>query len=47
MTSEVGSVLTGSVLDILYLGRILPKRVAMMAKKELYWYPLLGQFSEL
>ncbi|WVF66335.1 hypothetical protein IAT40_001075 [Kwoniella sp. CBS 6097] len=36
-----------SFLDILYLGRILPKRSAIMAKQELKWTPLLGQFMTL
>ncbi|ODO09088.1 hypothetical protein I350_02688 [Cryptococcus amylolentus CBS 6273] len=36
-----------SMLDILYLGRILPKRSAIMAKKELKWSPVLGQFMSL
>ncbi|ETW84083.1 hypothetical protein HETIRDRAFT_314709 [Heterobasidion irregulare TC 32-1] len=33
-----------SMLDILYLGRIFPMRASIMAKKELQWMPLLGQF---
>ncbi|KAI0053666.1 1-acylglycerol-3-phosphate O [Auriscalpium vulgare] len=33
-----------SMLDILYLGRIFPKRASIMAKKELQWSPLLGQY---
>ncbi len=36
-----------SVLDILYLGRIFPKRASIMAKRELKWSPLLGQFSAI
>ncbi|KAK1921308.1 1-acylglycerol-3-phosphate O-acyltransferase [Papiliotrema laurentii] len=36
-----------SLLDVLYLGRILPKRASIMAKKELKWTPLLGQFMAL
>ncbi|OWZ45843.1 lysophosphatidate acyltransferase [Cryptococcus neoformans] len=36
-----------SFLDILYIGRIFPKRAAIMAKKELKWTPLLGQFMSL
>ncbi|TDL29367.1 1-acylglycerol-3-phosphate O [Rickenella mellea] len=36
-----------SMLDVLYLGRILPKRSSIMAKKELQWMPLLGQFMTL
>jgi phosphatidylinositol glycan class A protein len=37
--------LTCSVVDILYLGRMFPKRAAIMAKKELKWIPGLGWFS--
>jgi len=33
-----------SMLDILYLGRIFPHRASMIAKKELQWAPLLGQY---
>jgi hypothetical protein len=33
-------------MDILYLGRIFPKRASIMAKRELKWMPLLGWFSE-
>lgn len=40
-----GLVLTSSMVDILYLGRIFPKRTSIMAKQELKWTPLLGQFS--
>ncbi|WVR03265.1 hypothetical protein IAU60_000256 [Kwoniella sp. DSM 27419] len=36
-----------SFLDILYIGRIFPKRAAIMAKQELQWTPLLGQFMSL
>ncbi|KAL7420334.1 1-acylglycerol-3-phosphate O-acyltransferase [Cryptotrichosporon argae] len=36
-----------SFLDILYLGRIFPKRAAIMAKQELKWAPLLGQYMSL
>ncbi|THH18212.1 hypothetical protein EW146_g2729, partial [Bondarzewia mesenterica] len=36
-----------SMLDILYLGRIFPKRTSIMAKKELQWTPFLGQFLTL
>ncbi|OCH94291.1 1-acylglycerol-3-phosphate [Obba rivulosa] len=36
-----------SMLDILYLGRIFPRRASIMAKKELQWAPLLGQFMTL
>lgn len=32
-------------MDILYLGRIFPKRASIMAKRELKWMPLLGWFS--
>ncbi|CAE6502047.1 unnamed protein product [Rhizoctonia solani] len=35
------------MLDILYLGRIFPKQASIMAKKELKWSPLLGQFMAL
>lgn len=31
------------MIDILYLGRIFPKRTAVTAKRELKWSPLLGQ----
>ena len=40
------SVCTRSFLDILYLGRIFPKRAVIMAKKELRWAPLLGQYRQ-
>ncbi|GAA6006813.1 hypothetical protein JCM10207_009104 [Rhodosporidiobolus poonsookiae] len=33
-----------TMLDILYLGRIFPKAASIMAKKELKYMPLLGQF---
>ncbi|WWD22843.1 hypothetical protein CI109_107337 [Kwoniella shandongensis] len=36
-----------SFLDILYVGRIFPKRAAIMAKHELKWTPLLGQYMTL
>ncbi|THH11739.1 hypothetical protein EW145_g486 [Phellinidium pouzarii] len=36
-----------SMLDILYIGRILPLRSSITAKKELQWMPLLGQFMTL
>lgn len=36
-----------SVLDILYLGRMFPPRSIIMAKKELRFAPLLGQFMML
>jgi len=36
-----------SMLDILYLGRIFPKKCSIMAKKELQWAPLLGQYMSL
>ncbi|KAJ9115358.1 hypothetical protein QFC24_006973 [Naganishia onofrii] len=36
-----------SFMDILYLGRIFPKRASIMAKRELKWMPLLGWFSAL
>ncbi|WRT63542.1 uncharacterized protein IL334_000447 [Kwoniella shivajii] len=47
---EQSAVLVGnhqSFLDILYLGRIFPKRAAIMAKRELKYTPLLGQFMSL
>ncbi|CCO30047.1 lysophosphatidate acyltransferase [Rhizoctonia solani AG-1 IB] len=36
-----------TMLDILYLGRIFPKQSSIMAKKELKWAPLLGQYMAL
>ncbi|KAJ9092588.1 hypothetical protein QFC19_008696 [Naganishia cerealis] len=36
-----------SFMDILYLGRIFPKRASIMAKQELKWMPLLGWFMSL
>ncbi|ORX35002.1 putative 1-acylglycerol-3-phosphate O-acyltransferase [Kockovaella imperatae] len=36
-----------SFLDILYLGRIFPRHASIMAKKELKWAPLLGQYLAL
>ncbi|EUC56184.1 1-acylglycerol-3-phosphate acyltransferase, putative [Rhizoctonia solani AG-3 Rhs1AP] len=36
-----------TMLDILYLGRIFPKQASIMAKKELKWAPLLGQYMAL
>lgn len=36
-----------TMVDILYLGRIFPKGCTIMAKKELQWTPLLGQFMTL
>ncbi|CAE7225415.1 unnamed protein product [Rhizoctonia solani] len=36
-----------TMLDILYLGRIFPKQASIMAKKELKWSPLLGQYMAL
>ncbi|EJD53661.1 1-acylglycerol-3-phosphate O [Auricularia subglabra TFB-10046 SS5] len=33
-----------SMIDILYLGRIFPKRASIMAKSQLRWTPLLGQW---
>ncbi|KAL4247117.1 1-acyl-sn-glycerol-3-phosphate acyltransferase [Abortiporus biennis] len=36
-----------SMVDILVLGRVFPKRGSIMAKKELKWAPLLGQFMTL
>ncbi|WVN85990.1 uncharacterized protein L203_101148 [Cryptococcus depauperatus CBS 7841] len=36
-----------SFLDILYLGRIFPRRASIMAKRELKYTPFLGQFMLL
>lgn len=36
-----------TMVDILYLGRVMPKGCSIMAKKELQWTPLLGQFMTL
>ncbi|EFP91768.2 1-acylglycerol-3-phosphate O-acyltransferase [Puccinia graminis f. sp. tritici] len=36
-----------SMIDILYLGRIFPKTCVVMAKKELKYTPLLGQYMAL
>ncbi|KAL1409664.1 1-acylglycerol-3-phosphate O-acyltransferase [Vanrija albida] len=36
-----------SMLDILYLGRIFPRRTSIMAKKELKMTPILGQYMTL
>lgn len=36
-----------SMLDIIYLGRIFPKRASIMAKKEVQWMPLLGWWMSL
>ncbi|GAA5959171.1 hypothetical protein JCM3765_005094 [Sporobolomyces pararoseus] len=36
-----------TMLDILYLGAVFPKGASIMAKKELQWMPLLGQFMTL
>ncbi|CEH18256.1 1-acylglycerol-3-phosphate o-acyltransferase [Ceraceosorus bombacis] len=41
----VGNHQTG--IDILYLGRIFPKMASIMAKQELKYAPLLGQFMSL
>jgi len=35
-----------SMLDVMILGRVFPKRASIMAKKELQWAPLLGQFMQ-
>ena len=35
-----------SFLDILYLGRIFPRRASIMAKRELLYAPLLGQYRQ-
>lgn len=34
-----------SFVDILYIGRVMPKHAAIMAKKSLRWIPGLGWFS--
>lgn len=34
-----------SMLDILYLGTVMPHHSVIMSKKELQWMPFLGQFS--
>jgi 1-acyl-sn-glycerol-3-phosphate acyltransferase len=34
-----------SFIDILYLGRMFPKKASIMAKKELAWTPFLGWWS--
>lgn len=44
--AHLRSRLNRSFFDILYLGRIFPKRATIMAKKELKWMPLLGWYSE-
>ncbi|EIW73132.1 hypothetical protein TREMEDRAFT_67225 [Tremella mesenterica DSM 1558] len=36
-----------SALDILYLGRIFPRGASIMAKQELKWSPILGQYLAL
>ncbi len=36
-----------TAMDILYLGRIFPAHASIMAKKELQFAPLLGQFMKL
>lgn len=49
-TSTPSAVYIGNhqtMLDILYLGRIFPKQASIMAKKELKWSPLLGQYMTL
>lgn len=35
-----------SFVDIMFIGRIMPKHAAIMAKKELKWIPGLGWFSQ-
>ncbi|WFD43114.1 1-acylglycerol-3-phosphate O-acyltransferase [Malassezia psittaci] len=48
--SQRPSILMGnhqSFLDILYLGVIMPQHSVIMAKKELRWAPILGQFMML
>ncbi|GAA5937554.1 hypothetical protein JCM3775_001269 [Rhodotorula graminis] len=36
-----------TMLDLLYLGAIFPPRTTIMAKRELQWVPILGQFMTL
>ncbi|CAH7681896.1 hypothetical protein BY996DRAFT_4597812 [Phakopsora pachyrhizi] len=36
-----------SILDILFLGRIFPRKCVVMSKKEVKWVPLLGQYMVL
>ncbi|KDQ08241.1 hypothetical protein BOTBODRAFT_89104, partial [Botryobasidium botryosum FD-172 SS1] len=36
-----------STLDMLFLGRVFPRRTVIMAKKELRWVPALGMFMQL
>ncbi|TNY18334.1 1-acyl-sn-gylcerol-3-phosphate acyltransferase [Rhodotorula diobovata] len=36
-----------TMLDLLYLGAIFPQRTTIMAKRELQWVPILGQFMTL
>lgn len=50
LTGSGPAILVGnhqSMLDIIYIGRIFPKRASIMAKRELKWTPLLGQFMLL
>ncbi|RUS29311.1 hypothetical protein BC938DRAFT_480802 [Jimgerdemannia flammicorona] len=35
-----------SSLDVLMLGAVMPKNCSIVAKAEMKWYPLIGQFSE-
>jgi lysophosphatidate acyltransferase len=44
---ESGQADDSSFIDILFLGRIFPRRASIMAKKELKWMPLLGQYRKL
>lgn len=46
LTLELGRDHPSSFIDILYLGKIFPKRASIMAKKELSWTPFLGWWSE-
>jgi len=36
-----------SMLDVIFLGRIFPHQASVMAKRELLWAPLLGQYMQL
>jgi len=50
LTNSGPAILVGNhqtMLDILYLGRIFPKRASILAKRELKWMPFLGQYMLL
>jgi hypothetical protein len=34
------------MVDMLYLGAVFPKRTSIMAKRQLKYSPILGQYSE-